>query len=118
MFVNPDLLNQVGPLFLKAAIGLVFTGLLGVFMWPFRKARKEWIALKNEQSSFHAELVTQRTNCLTTLQTQGDRQIELLGTMSATLTGMALSQAEMTEYCKANSGLGCGPRLRRRTAKK
>lgn len=116
MFVNPDLLNQVGPLFLKAAIGLVFTGLLGVIMWPFRRARKEWTALKEDQASIHAELVQQRTNCLTTLQTQGDRQIELLGEVSKTLTGMALSQAEMTGYCKANTG--CGPMRRRRATKK
>ena len=116
MFVNPDVLNQVGPLLLKAAAGLAITGLIGALMWPFRAARKEWKALKEEQASIHAELVTQRTNCLTTLQTQGDRQIELLGKVADTLTGMALSQAEMTGYCKANTS--CAPRLRRRTAKK
>ena len=115
MFVNPDLLSQVGPLLIKAAAGLVITGLLGVIMWPFRKARKEWIELKKDQASIHAELVQQRTNCLSTLQMQGDRQIELLGEVSKTLTGMALSQAEMTGYCKANTG--CMP-MRRRRAKK
>jgi hypothetical protein len=115
VFVNPDILNQVGPLLIKAAAGLVITGLLGAFMWPVRKIRKEWTVLKADQASIHAELVQQRTNCLSTLQTQGDRQIELLGEVSKTLTGMALSQAEMTGYCKAN--IGCMPR-RRRAAKK
>lgn len=116
MFATPDLLNQVGPSFVKAAVGLVITGLLGVIMWPFRAARKEWKIMKEEQASIHKELVTQRTNCLTTLQQQGDRQIELLGKVSDTLTGMALSQAEMTGYCKANTG--CVRIGRRRSAKK
>jgi len=115
-FVADSLLTQLTPLALKTVVGIVITGLLGVFMWPFRRARKEWIALKDEQKLIHQELVTQRTNCLQTLQTQGDRQIELLGKVSDTLTGMALSQAEMTGYCKANTG--CFPRPRRRTAKK
>ena len=87
---------------------------MAIVLWPFRKARKEWTALKEEQKLIHQELVTQRTNCLTTLQNQGDRQIELLGTMSTTLTGMALSQAEMTGYCKASA---CTP-VRRSIRKK
>ena len=115
-FVAEPLLTQLTPLVYKTIVGLAITGLLGAFMWPFRKARKEWIALKDEQSLIHKELVTQRTNCLQTLQTQGDRQIELLGKVSDTLTGMALSQAEMTGYCKANTG--CGIPRRRRAAKK
>ena len=86
---------------------------MAVVLWPFRKARKEWAVLKAEQASIHAELVTQRTNCLQTLQTQGDRQIELLGKVSDTLTGMALSQAEQTGYLRASA-----QPLRRRAAKK
>ena len=85
-------------------------------MWPVRKIRKEWTVLKVDQAAIHQELVKQRENCLTTLQAQGDRQIELLGEVSKTLTGMALSQAEMTGYCKANTG--CGPMRRRRATKK
>ena len=113
MFVNPELLNQVGPLFLKTVIGLVITGLLGVAMWPFRLARKEWKALKEEQSAIHTELVRQRENCLSTLQSQGETQIVLLGKMASTLDGVRLDLAEQTGFLRA----GFTP-LRRRTAKK
>jgi hypothetical protein len=112
MLVAEPLLTQLTPLLIKTAAGLALTGLLGVFMWPFRKARKEWVALKNEQSLIHQELVAQRTNCLATLQTQGDKQIELLSKMSGTLENISLSQAEM---------VGClrGPVvIRRKIAKK
>lgn len=117
-FVVDSMWTMLAPLVLKSVVGLVVTGLVGAFMWPLRKARKEWIILKQEQASIHSELVQQRTNCLTTLQHQGDAQITLLGKMAGTLENIALSQAEMTGYCKANSGIGCGPRIRRRTAKK
>ena len=118
MFVNPDLLNQVGPLFLKAAAGLIVTGLLGAFMWPIRKVKKEWIVLKEEQGKIHAELVQQRENHLTHIEKYSKDQVDLLGKVVDTLGEIRISQAEMTGYCKANSSIGCGPRLRRRTAKK
>jgi hypothetical protein len=75
--------------------------------------KSEWKALKEEQATIHSELITQRTNCLTTLAQQGDRQIELLGDMSKTLTGMALSQAEQTGFLRASA-----MPMHRRTAKK
>ena len=62
------LVTQVAPTVVKWVIGLILTGLIGVFMYPFRRARAEWIALKEEQGKIHAELVTQRNNCLATLQ--------------------------------------------------
>jgi hypothetical protein len=109
---SPDLVAFGYKVAASAAVGVI----MAVVLWPFRKARKEWAVLKAEQASIHAELVTQRTNCLQTLQTQGDRQIELLGKVVDTLGDIRTSQAEQTGYCKANTG--CVPRLRRRTAKK
>jgi len=41
------------------------------------------------------ELVHQRTNCLTTLQSQGTRQIEVLEKMSTTLESIHLDQARL-----------------------
>ncbi len=113
MFTFP-LITQLEPVALKYAAGLAATGLLGVFMWPFRKAKSEWIALKKEQASIHAELVQQRTNCLTTLQTQGAEQITLLKTAVEVLGGVRLDLAEQTGYLAGAVQL---PR-RRRTAKK
>lgn len=114
-FVADPLLTQLAPLALKSIVGLIITGLLGAFMWPFRKARSEWTALKKEQASIHAELVQQRTNCLTTLQSQGVSQIELLGKTVAALDGVRLDLAEQTGYLKAAV---VQPIRRRRTAKK
>lgn len=113
MLVNPELWNQMGPSVMKTAIGLLITGLLGVIMWPIKRASKEWKSLKEEQSAIHAELVKQRENCLSTLQRQGEVQITLLGKMSSTLDGVRLDLAEQTGYLRA----GSAP-IRRRVAKK
>jgi hypothetical protein len=110
MFYAP-IYQTLAPIALKAVFGLVFTGLLGIFMWPYRKAQKEWTALKQEQATIHQELVTQRTNCLTTLQNQGDAQVKLLEKAVESLGTMALSQAEMTGFFRATY---CTPRVARR----
>lgn len=89
-----DFLTQLGPVALKTVLGLVFTGLIGAIMWPVRKAKKEWVALKTNLQETHKELVQQRTNCLTTLQQQGETQIELLGKTVAALDGVRLDLRE------------------------
>jgi hypothetical protein len=99
----------------KAAASAVVGAIIAALLWPFRKARKEWSTLKEEQASIHAELVQQRTNCLTTLQTQGVQHIELLGKTVAALDGVRLDLAEQTGYLKAAM---VQPIRRRRTAKK
>ena len=86
---------------------------MAIILWPFRKIKKEWAVLKAEQASIHTELVKQRENHLTHIEEYGKRQIELLGEVSNTLTGMALSQAEQTGFLRASV-----QPLRRRTAKK
>jgi hypothetical protein len=50
------------------------------------------------------ELATQRTNCLKTLQDQGERQIELLEKVNETLDDIHTSQAEMSGYLKGQKG--------------
>jgi hypothetical protein len=72
-------------------------------MWPFRKARKEWITLKEEQSKIHSELVQQRTNCLTTLQQSNQQQVKLLEKAVDILEGVRLDLKEQTGYLKASS---------------
>jgi hypothetical protein len=114
-FISDPVITQVWPTFLKWAAGLALSGLLGAFMWPFRKVRKEWSTLKEEQNKIHAELVQQRTNCLFTLQSQGVQQIELLGKTVAALDGVRLDLAEQTGYLKAAM---VQPIRRRRTPKK
>lgn len=114
-FVADPLITQVWPTVLKWGVGLALSGLLGVFMWPFRKARKEWTALKAEQALIHEELVKQRTNCLSTLQQQGVQQIELLTKTVAALDGVRLDLAEQTGCLRTLTSV---PIRRRRTAKK
>jgi len=107
--ISPELVQFLYKAAASAAVGVV----MAIILWPFRKARKEWVALKEEQASIHAELVTQRTNCLSTLQRQGDTQIELLTKVAGSLENIALSQAEMTGMCRTNTMVGvCKPRRR------
>src|ERR1700674_3729987 len=85
----------------KALIGLALTGLGGLILWPFKIAKKEWASLKEAIASTHAELVTQRTTCLVSLQAQGETQIELLGKVAGTLDAIHLDQKETLGFIKA-----------------
>jgi hypothetical protein len=80
-------ISSVVPYVVKALVGLVITGLGTLMLWPVRKVRKEWAILKETMASTHAELVLQRTNCLGSLQKQGEEQVKLLGKVSDTLDG-------------------------------
>lgn len=83
---------------------LVITVILSVggtmIMWPFRKAKKIFEDVKTSLDQVHTELVTQRSNCLSTLQSQGESQIKVLEKMSDTLSDMHSSQLEMSGYLK------------------
>jgi hypothetical protein len=109
--LSPDLMAFVSKTAVSAAVGVI----MAILIWPFRKARKEWIELKNEQALIHEELVKQRTNCLSTLQNQGVEQIKLLGNTVAALNGVRLDLADQTGYLRA---MTAQPPRRRRTDKK
>lgn len=82
----------------KALIGIVVAGVGALLMYPlkypFKKAKAEWQSLKDNIDSAKTELVQQRTNCLATLQEQGEEQIKLLGKCANTLEAMHLDQKE------------------------
>lgn len=61
---------------------------------------------KESMKEMKEELITQRTNCLTTLQTQGEEQIKVLNKVSSTLEAMHLAQVEMTGYMKGSNRQG------------
>lgn len=90
----------------EAEIGLVLAVGGWILMFPVRtliaKAKELLDTFDKRLSSMQSELVQQRTNCLTTLQNQGDKQIEVLEKMSGTLEQMHLSQAEMAGYFKGS----------------
>ena len=90
------------PYIVKALVGLALTGIGALLVWPFKKVRKEYISLKQAINNTQAELIMQRTNCLQTLQNQGDKQIELLGEVAGTLSSIHLDQKEQMGYIKAS----------------
>ena len=102
-------------LFNKALMTLAVGGLGYIIMFPVRKARAEWISLKETTAKIYEELSQQRTNCLTRLQSQGDEQIKLLGKMADSLDGVRLDFSEHRAYVQ---GLVQSPRRTKAYAKK
>jgi len=98
MQVAPTII-QITPIISQFWHELVFTVLIGIIgtaaMWPIRKVKKAYDELKTAIGSTHAELVIQRSNCLKTLQDQGDRQINLLEKVSDTLSSIHLDQRQL-----------------------
>ena len=111
MQVTLDILPYVN----KALMTLVVGGLGYLIMFPFRKAKAEFVSLKETTAKIHEELLHQRTNCLNTLQDQGTKQIELLGKMADTLDGVRVDFKEHTGFIQ---GLVQSPRRTRAYAKK
>lgn len=81
---------------------LSFVGWL--FMFPLRTAWKVIVEKFKVIDDVHTELTLQRTNCLTTLQSQGEEQIKLLSKMNGTLEAIHLSQSEMSGFLKGSRG--------------
>jgi hypothetical protein len=88
MFVAPI----IGQFWHEAFLSIIVAIVGAVAMWPIRKIKEGAKALKTQLDTMQSELVTQRTNCLTTLQNQGERQIELLEKTVDTLEAMHLDQ--------------------------
>jgi hypothetical protein len=91
----------------KAAITLGLSVGGWMLSYPFRavfnSAKEEWHEKTQLLSEVHQELKQQRTNCLTTLQSQGDQQIKLLEKTVDTLEQIHLGQTEMAGFIKASS---------------
>lgn len=90
----------------SAFAGLAATTILGILIFPirtfFKNARDEWRSATAKLAGVEKELNIQRTNCLTTLQNQGQAQVDLLEKANSTLEAMHLSQVEMSGYLKAS----------------
>ena len=74
-------------------------------MFPVRtlieKAKEFFAGFDSRLKGIEVELSTQRTNCLTTLQSQGAEQVLVLREVAKTLTDMHLDQKEMAGYIKS-----------------
>ena len=110
-----EVVSALWPYVVKSLVGLFIAGIGAAMLWPIKKVRKEWVSLKDTTQAIQNELAQQRTNCLTTLQQQGEKQIELLSKAADTLDGVRLDLAEQTGYLRAQ---GATPRRARATAKK
>lgn len=89
-----EVTSSIWPYLSKALVGLIVTGLGALLMYPIKAIKKEWAGLKESIASAHLELITQRTNCLTTLAVQGEKQIVALDKIADTLSLMHLDQKE------------------------
>lgn len=95
----------LAPLINQFSHELMLSGLLtivgAVCMYPFRKLIQAYTEITDKLTGIHAELTRQRSNCLTTLQNQGEKQIELLDKACDTLEALHLGQVEMSGYIRA-----------------
>lgn len=66
----------------------------------FKTIKAEWYSAADKLAKVQAELEAQRTNCLTTLQAQGDTQIGLLQKAVDTLGDMHLDQKETLGFLR------------------
>jgi hypothetical protein len=95
MFASTPLLNQILD---KTFISLAVTVAGGALMWPFKAIKRKGEEITKELKAVQAELTTQRTNCLNTLQSQGEKQISLLERMADTLDKTHETQMSMSGF--------------------
>ena len=69
-------------------------------MWPFKRVVAAYKEATEKLDAVHTELTTQRENCLTSLQRQGDKQIELLGKAVEVLGEMHTDSKLMLEHLR------------------
>lgn len=84
-------------------------GIAGGVWWLTYPIKRFFKKVKETAEKIHLldevrnELTVQRTNCLATLQEQGDTQISVLKEISETLKDNGKVQAEMYGYMKGSS---------------
>jgi len=75
--------------------GAILSILGAAAMYPIKLIRKAYKEVTENLEAVQKELTVQRENCLTTLQRQGDSQIELLKEVSSTLKEIHLDQSRL-----------------------
>jgi hypothetical protein len=101
--MQAEVFTTLWPHILKSLMGVAITGFGALMLYPVRYVKREWKSLKDAIADTHAELILQRTNCLTTIGSQGEKQIELLSRAVNTLEAIHLGQVEMSGYIKASN---------------
>jgi hypothetical protein len=80
---------------------LLVTIVGGGLMWPFKILKNKFEEFTAQLTKVQDELITQRTNCLQTIQNQGEIQIKTMERVADTLDQIHVSQAEMSGYLRA-----------------
>lgn len=84
----------------EVVVTIMVSTFLAAVSYPFRKAKEEWFALTTKLDGVRSELEHQRSNCLATLQTQGNKQIEVLEEVAKVLTDIRLDNREIVTHLR------------------
>jgi hypothetical protein len=79
---------------------VLVSAFLGVAMWPIRRVIAAYKETHEALQGISKELTEQRSNCLTTLQQQGEEQIKLLGKTVEVLQEMHTDSKLMLEHLR------------------
>ena len=99
--MQAEVTSSIWPYLSKALVGLIVTGLGALLMYPIKAIKKEWAIFNKKIEAAQEELVHQRKNCLTNLQSQGEKQIVALDKIADTLSLMHLDQKETLGMIRA-----------------
>jgi len=82
---------------------VLVTAFIGAITLPFRKVIAAYKDTKDKLENISTELTEQRTQCLTTLKTQGDAQVVLLTKTVDVLQNIQLDNREMLTHLRDKS---------------
>ncbi len=94
--MEPYILNT----FNSAIAGLFFSFIIWLVLFPMKSIYKDWMKQTERLDAIKTELELQRSNCLTTLQYQGERQIASIDKAVDTLNEIRVGQAELNGVLK------------------
>jgi hypothetical protein len=97
MYVYSPLLNQVAN---KLVVSLLVTAVGGALVWPFKAIKSAVKAATDRLTAVEHELVTQRVNCLTTIQNNTEKTNDILERVATTLDNTHITQIEMSGFLK------------------
>lgn len=100
MSANVPLLSQV---FDKLFVSLIVTVAGGLLVWPFKAAKSAVKAATDRLTAVEAELVVQRTNCLSTIQKNTETTNTILERVADTLEKTHDEQVKMSGYIQGMS---------------
>src|SRR6266704_4411990 len=94
------MVSHILSMFNSALAGTAFSFLIWLVLFPLKVAYRDWMKQTERLDSIKSELEVQRTNCLATLQRQGERQIASIDKAVDTLNEIRIGQAELNGVLK------------------